>query len=86
MSIVLYDKAFKIVKDWENKDIVFWKIIYEWEEIRVRFKMSNLKKITEYIQEWFWRKWSCYNSVTWSRESQPLKQHLKDPDCNLFYW
>ena len=81
---VLFDWPFKIVEISKSWWLTNAKIVYEWEEISIRFKLTNLWKIVEYIRERFWRKWKCYNSITGAYETQPLKQHLKDPDCNLF--
>lgn len=84
-EVVLYNWPFKIVEDWKHWWLTFAKIVYEWKEVPIRFKLTNLEKIVDYICERFWHRNKIINPITQVPEERPLKQHLKNPDCRLFY-
>lgn len=82
----LYNWAFKINKIWESWNIIFWEIVYEWQNVNIRFNIENLQKIIKYIWDWFWNRNKIINPITNLPEERLLKQHLKYNADNLFYW
>lgn len=85
MEKVLFDWPFKIIEEWRSWWLTFARIVFEWEEIYVKFKQSNVWKIIDCIREWFWNRSKLINPITNVPEERPLKQHLKY-NWKLFYW
>ena len=82
---IFFDWPFKIIKTWEAWWLTFAKIVFNWNNTTIRFKLNKLDNVIEYIQRRYWRQWKLVNPITWLKEERSLKQHLKYNNEHLFY-